>query len=76
MTTKNANREAKSLIGYHKGAIILGLIAREHGATITELAKASGWVPNSIYGFVSSCKRFRRIVSKRDQRGGLRYVML
>lgn len=75
MTTKHGNSEAKALIGYHKGAIILGLIAREHGATLKELVKASGWVPNSIYGFVSSCKRFRRIRAQRDQWGSLRYMM-
>jgi hypothetical protein len=36
-----------------KKGVILSLLRRESGATLSELAEATNWKPNSILGFLS-----------------------
>jgi hypothetical protein len=36
-----------------KKGVILDLLRRENGASLSELAEATGWKPNSILGFLS-----------------------
>jgi hypothetical protein len=41
---------------------IIAMLRRPEGATIAELAQATGWKPNSIRGAISGCVRKRRLM--------------
>ncbi|MDR3717446.1 MAG: DUF3489 domain-containing protein [Bryobacteraceae bacterium] len=46
--------ESRATLGkLTKKGVILELLRRESGATLAELADATGWKPNSILGFLS-----------------------
>ena len=53
-TAKNAVRPGT------KSAVILQLLGRDTGATVTELAAAAGWQDHSIRGFMSGTLKKRR----------------
>jgi len=42
-----------------KGALILKLLKRKSGATITELSEAAGWQAHSVRGYLSAVVRKR-----------------
>jgi hypothetical protein len=51
-TTKGTKAKGAAKAG-SKAAIVLELIRRKEGATLAEIAKATGWQNHSIRGFVS-----------------------
>ena len=38
----------------NKSAMIIALLRRKEGATLTDLTKATGWQPHSVRGFLSA----------------------
>ena len=40
-----------------KGAQLLALIGRDHGASLTELKEATGWAAHSVRGFLSTANK-------------------
>ena len=68
--SKNASKLRKSAPTTKAGKII-GLLHRNNGATIAELAKATGWQGHSIRGFLSgTLKKKRGIVLRSSQEVG------
>ena len=60
----------------NKKAMILDLLHRKGGATLAEIAKATGWQNHSIRGFISGIASKRmglKIESTRDEQGQRRY---
>ena len=61
-----------------KAAKILGLLRRNNGATIAELAKATGWQAHSIRGFMSGTlkkKQGIQINSSQEEGKPRRYII-
>lgn len=59
-----------------KKEICLGLLGRRSGATIDELAEATGWQSHSVRGFLSGVVRkrlARELTSEKDEKGRRRY---
>jgi hypothetical protein len=59
-----------------KGAVILGLLQREDGATIAEMIRAIGWQAHSVRGFLSGTLRKKHglaVASVKDEAGERRY---
>jgi hypothetical protein len=59
-----------------KGDKIVKLLQRNTGATIAELAKATGWQPHSVHGFMSGTLRKKqglKIESNRHENKDRRY---
>lgn len=59
-----------------KRQIILSLLTRPGGATLSELTKATKWQPHSVRGFLSGtlCKRMGMpLQSTKDGKGDRRY---
>ena len=57
---------------------ILGLLRRGDGASLTELAKASGWQPHSVRGFLSGTVKKRlglKLQSSKTDDGERRYTI-
>jgi DNA-binding IclR family transcriptional regulator len=42
---------------FSKKAIVLDLLRRNHGATMGEIAEATGWQNHSIRGFISTLSK-------------------
>ena len=75
---RHADSEKKSLDakstmrGESKQAILIKLLARPSGATIDEMAKATGWQRHSIRGMMSGVLKKRiglSISSEKEERG-------
>jgi hypothetical protein len=51
--------------------IVLDLLHRENGASLSELVEATGWKPNSILGFLSGHlrKKMSLVVESSRQKG-------
>jgi hypothetical protein len=61
---------------YSKSEKIVALLRRSTGATITELAKATGWQMHSVHGFMSGTlkkKQGRQIQSAKEGNKDRRY---
>jgi predicted transcriptional regulator len=61
-----------------KGDKILKLLQRNTGATIAELAKATGWQRHSVHGFMSGTLRRKqglKIESNRNENKDRRYFI-
>jgi hypothetical protein len=59
-----------------KGAAVVGLLGRKDGATLAELAKATGWQNHSVRGFLSGTLKKKHgigIASGKDADGERRY---
>lgn len=56
---KNVSK-SKNTTATTKAAKIAGLLRRNNGATIAELAKATGWQDHSIRGFMSGTLKKRQ----------------
>jgi len=50
-------KEATTLRPETKGAKILALIGRPEGASLAEVMKATGWLPHSVRGFLSTAAK-------------------
>jgi hypothetical protein len=53
-TKSKKNKAATAPRTDTKSAIVVGLLRREEGATIAEIAKATKWQNHSIRGFISA----------------------
>ena len=76
--SKNPQKPSKS-IGRTKGGKIITLLQRNNGATITELATASGWQRHSVHGFMSGTlkkKQGQTITSSKEVNKDRRYRIL
>lgn len=68
--SKNASKSQKSAANT-KAAKITGLLRRNTGATIAELAKATGWQNHSLRGFLSGAlKKKQGVVVRSSQEEG------
>ncbi len=64
---------------FSKKAIVLDLLRRKDGATMGEIAKATGWANHSIRGFISGTVSKRmglQIQSTKDDQGERRYKIV
>ena len=54
-----------------KGSQIIELISRAHGGTLTEIMTATGWLPHSVRGFISTAgsKKGLTIDSSKNEAG-------
>ena len=59
-----------------KGATIPRLIARDQGATLPEIMSATGWLPHSVRGLISTASEKRGIESTKDEVGQRRYRLV
>jgi hypothetical protein len=53
-TASKATKQPKEARSGSKKEIVLKLLRREQGATLAEIAKATGWQNHSIRGFLSA----------------------
>ena len=75
MATK-ASKSHKQAATTTKSEQIIGLLKRANGASIAELAKATGWQDHSVRGFMSGTLKTKlglEIVSARDDGKARRY---
>lgn len=73
--TKNPQKPTKSN-GLTKSAKIVALLQRNTGATIAEIAKATGWQRHSVHGFMSGTLRKQQgleIKSTKEENKDRRY---
>ena len=61
-----------------KGAQLLALIGRDHGASLAELRQASGWLAHSVRGFLSTAgkKHNVKITSSKSESGDRVYSIV
>ena len=59
-----------------KGATILRLIGRDQGATLAEIMTATGWLPHSVRGFISTASKKRVIESSKSEAGERMYKLV
>jgi hypothetical protein len=64
-TKPTKSREPKAT---SKSAAILGLLTRTSGATIAELAEATGWQAHSVRGFMSGTLRKKQALELDNER--------
>ena len=78
-TTKKRKAGAKSPAKKGtKTEQVIALLRRTEGATITELTKATDWLPHSVRGFVSGTlgKKLKlKVESTKDAQGERRYKL-
>ena len=58
---------------------IIGLLQRKTGASIAELAKATGWQRHSVHGFVSGALKKKRnlsITNSKEENKDRRYFIV
>lgn len=56
-----------------KAAHIERLMLRPKGATVSEMSKATGWIPHSLTGAISRARRHLNITKTTDPRRGAVY---
>ena len=74
--TKKASKSPKQTAATTKSQQIIDLLKRANGASIAELAKATGWQDHSVRGFMSGTLKKKlglEIVSARDDGKDRRY---
>lgn len=76
MMTKKAPKSSKQTVAVTKSEQIIGLLKRANGASIAELAKATGWQEHSVRGFMSGTLKKNlglKIISAREEGKDRRY---
>ena len=56
-----------------KGAMVTKILARERGATVLEMGKATGWQPHSCRAFLTGLRKKFTIVKEQRSDGKLAY---
>ena len=77
-TDTNAGRAKRPSASKSAADRILPLLRRRNGASLEELARATGWQPHSVRGYLSGTVRKRLglpLVSERDAKGARRYFL-
>ncbi len=77
--TKSSRAPSKASAAPPKSQIVLELLQRPEGATLTELQTATEWQPHSIRGFISGTARKRlglnvRLITGEDSQQRYRVV--
>ncbi len=73
---KIAGKQEKSA-GNSKQSMVLALLQRPAGATIDEMAKATGWQPHSVQGMMSGVLKKKlglTITSDKEERGRVYHI--
>ncbi len=56
-----------------KAAMVTKILSREKGATVLEIAKATGWQPHSCRAFLTGVRKKSQIVKEQRPDGKLAY---
>ena len=56
-----------------KAAMVTKILSREKGATVLEIAKATGWQPHSCRAFLTGLRKKSQIVKEQRTDGKLAY---
>ena len=56
-----------------KAAMVTKILSREKGATVLEIAKATGWQPHSCRAFLTGLRKKSQIVKEQRPDGKLAY---
>ncbi len=56
-----------------KAAMVTRILSREKGATVLEIAKATGWQPHSCRAFLTGVRKKSQIVKEQRPDGKLAY---
>ncbi|MBA3667720.1 MAG: DUF3489 domain-containing protein [Sphingomonas sp.] len=56
-----------------KAAMVTKILSREKGATVLEIAKATGWQPHSCRAFLTGVRKKSQIVKEQRADGKLAY---
>lgn len=63
-TPKKASTKAKATPKTTKAATVVDLLRRKEGATISDLAKATGWQPHSVRAVLSGLRKTGHTIEK------------
>lgn len=56
-----------------KAAMVTRILSREKGATVLEMAKATGWQPHSCRAFLTGLRKKSKVVKEQRGDGKLAY---
>ncbi|WP_449469874.1 DUF3489 domain-containing protein [Sphingobium chungangianum] len=56
-----------------KQAMLVGMLARDHGATIREIVSLTGWKANTVHSALSTLRTSGRDIAVEDVGGERRY---
>ena len=56
-----------------KAAMVTKILSREKGATVLEIAKATGWQPHSCRAFLTGLRKKSQLVKEQRPDGKLAY---
>ena len=77
MSKSNANKAKKSItkLAKSKSELVISLLRRPIGASISEMMKSTGWQSHSVRGFLAGSlkKKGQLVSSSKDQKGVRRY---
>ncbi len=59
-----------------KAAMVTRILSREKGATVLEMAKATGWQPHSCRAFLTGTRKKFRITKEQRPDGKLAYRIM
>jgi hypothetical protein len=59
-----------------KSATVTRLLLREKGATLDEIAKATGWKPHSCRAFLTGIRKKARLMRQERPDGATRYCLV
>jgi DNA-binding MarR family transcriptional regulator len=56
-----------------KQALVIGMLQRQQGASITELAEATGWLPHTTRAALTGLRKKGHVIAAEKQEGVSRY---